>query len=748
MLSVTEITFHPPFPVPAIVGLGLLVLLLVIAAYYRTARQPRRMTTLALAFLRTLAVAGLVCLLLRPMRAEPLAHEGEKPILAIAVDTSASMKTADVKGVSRADAVRAAMEKTRRTFERDLASTHDVRFYSFSNSAHPVEFGALLKGATPAGLTTDLTAALLQTTTIPPTRSLAGVVLITDGRDNAGGDVRRAATFVKGANAGVWTVPVGTDAHSQDVYITARLKQNYLFVNQTGTITANISQSGFANQYVDVSLLRDDILAGTERVALTDRSATIEFPVNESRKGVFKYALQVTPLPGEIDTNNNKRTVFVRAVDQRTKVLLLEARPYWDSKFLLRALQRDPNLEVTSLFQINEEKAVGIAEGPDKDPLDKPDRLQGVALPKTKEDLYKFDCLILGKGIDSLLSSEQLALIRDYVKERGGGVVFSRARAYGFDNAALAALEPLVWERDSVHGKRFELTPEGKASPAFAFGTALPSDTVIRELPEMVSVTKVAQEKSLSVVLARSKQDEGGREIATIAYQRYGKGKVMSVGATGLWRWAIMPKELSEYDDIYATFWGQMLRWLVSESEFLPGQEVSFRTDRYTYDLDESVQLNLRTKFVDTQSLKPVAIIKTPAGRQISIALEPDPQSPGSYSARFQPEEEGEFLATLREDPIIQGTQETAPFTVYSDKVETRLVSADLPLLSELSALTGAETVPLDLLDTLPAKLTAFERQTATRSKLADAWDRLGVFVALLALVSAEWFIRRRIGMV
>ena len=92
---------------------------------------------------------------------------------------------------------------------------------------------------------------------------------------------------------------------------------------------------------------------------------------------------------------------------------------------------------------------------------------------------------------------------------------------------------------------------------------------MIRELPEMLSITRVQNEKSLSIVLAKGVSGTDGEELAAIAYQRYGKGKVMSIAANGLWRWAFMPAELERYDEIYTRFWAQMIRWLVYGSDFL-----------------------------------------------------------------------------------------------------------------------------------------------------------------------------------
>ncbi|MDZ4860233.1 MAG: hypothetical protein SGI88_14750 [Candidatus Hydrogenedentes bacterium] len=746
MFSVGDISFHPLFPVSALAGLAAVIMFLTVAAYWRA--RAHRSGRLGLALLRCISVFALMVLLMRPMRAESATQEGQAPILAVVVDQSASMKTEDVNGATRDAAVREAITASRAVFERDLAANYVVKYFTFSNGADPVVLDELLTGRQPSGDGTDLSTALMETATVPANRKLAGLVLFSDGRDNAGGDVQRAATYLKGMSAGIWTVPVGSVTESNDLYVTARLKQSYLYVNQTGAINVTLSHAGFQEQYANVSLYRDDLVVANEKVVLTERGATIDFPVKEQHKGVFRYKVAVTPFEGESDTRNNERTVFARVVDEKTKVLLVEARPYWDSKFLLRALQHDPNIEVTSVFQLTADKIIAIAEKSTADPTVKSNVSDGIALPRTRDELFYYDCLILGKGVDQLLTAEQLALVRDFVRERGGGVIFARARSYGFDNEALAALEPLVWQRDSVHGERFELTPEGKMNPAFLFGASVPADVVIRELPEMVSVTKVAQEKSLSVVLARSAGDN--EEMAIIAYQRYGKGKVMSVGATGLWRWAIMPQALAQHDDIYARFWGQMVRWLVSESDFLPGQEIAFRTDRYTYNLGDVVRFVVRTKFVDAGEFTPKVSVNSAAGKQTFISLEPDLSAPGSYSAGYLPDEEGEFDATLVDLPasIDASAAEMARFTVYSDSVESRFVSADPALLDDIAALTGGRSLALDELDALPGLVTQYERLTRMEQKHVDIWDRLGVFTTIVAILAIEWFIRRRSGLV
>jgi len=151
---------------------------------------------------------------------------------------------------------------------------------------------------------------------------------------------------------------------------------------------------------------------------------------------------------------------------------------------------------------------------------------------------------------------------------------------------------------ETLKDVRFALTAQGKSNPIFNYDPHdRTSDVIIRELPSMTSVTKVINEKSLAVVLAQTKTGGPGREVATVAYQRYGKGKVMSIGASGLWQWGFLAEDLQEYDDVYGRFWGQMIRWLVSDSEFLPGQDISFVIDKNNCKPGDTVHIGVGPKW-------------------------------------------------------------------------------------------------------------------------------------------------------
>src|SRR6266511_1542293 len=103
------VLFEPPFPMQTVVGVGVLVLILALVAYRFADVTPWKRACLVL--LRLLILSGVVLVLCRPMAVKPKPESGEKPILTVLVDSSASMNTKDEgKETSRTRAVAAALE--------------------------------------------------------------------------------------------------------------------------------------------------------------------------------------------------------------------------------------------------------------------------------------------------------------------------------------------------------------------------------------------------------------------------------------------------------------------------------------------------------------------------------------------------------------------------------------------------------------------------------------------------------------
>ena len=733
-------TFHPIIPAGAIALVTALLIGLVIWNYRRPMGAAGARTRGLLAAMRIAVVLALALMLMRPMRDTATERPGEQQTFMVLVDTSDSMNVEDVNGASRLTAAIRALEDNEMTFQGRMQRHHAVELQAFGDGIRGVSYNQLLARAFDMAERTDLAGTLGWLASEATAEDVRGALIVSDGRDNAGGDVLGMAQYLKTKGIPVWTTTFGGADETKDVFITARFSQNFVFRGQEASLVTNINQTGFDNWYSKVEFYREGELVGTEQVMLNAGMQQIRFPVREEEKGTVQYTVKAIPLNGESDLGNNERTAFLQVADEKARVLFLEAEPYWDSKFLLRSLQADPNLEVTAIFHMSpqREKVFAVTQGQSGGP---------VRMPQTEEELFGYDCVIVGRGMDSLFSADEMRLFKAYVEDRGGGLVFARGKAYGERDQFLADLEPLIWDDGELARARFELTPSGDTSPIFDFGGERASDLVIRELPEMLSISRVREAKALAIVLAKTEDEANGAELATIAYQRYGKGKVMSVGTTGLWRWAFMRKELAHYDEVYARFWGQMLRWIIYGSDFLPGQDISFHADRHTYDLGEPVTLAVQTKQIDAASYQPRVTVKGPDGAVADYTPTPERADGGMYYVRLQPEAEGEYEATLYNNI---GAPETdiIRFTVYSDAVESRMVSADPELMAQVATLSGARPVSVEEWPSLANEMLTRKLSSQIASKPVDAWDTPWLFSAIIGLLTIEWFIRRRAGMI
>jgi hypothetical protein len=745
-----NVIFDPLVSIPLLLGIGVLVGLVVLVVYARTAHGMRRFLRIALVLMRIGVLCGLIVLLMRPMALVPQEEVRDKPALSVLVDTSQSMNTKDVENRSRYEAAVGALGARKSSLLSRLGRNYEVQLFSFDKDIRRTALRFLADGRQADGRETHIGAALTDVVKGGANTRTRGILLVSDGRSNEldpQSSMRSAARYLRTLKIPVWTVPVGTASEVKDVYVLARLNSNFLLAGQPASLNVSLMGTGYTDWTAKVHLYREDKLVTSKQVLLENGHAEISFPVREEQRGTFQYRVEMDPLTGESDPENNKRSVIARVIDDKTRVLVVEARPHWDSKFLLRTLRADMNVEVTSIFYINPDKTFAVVERLSDGDATEKKVLPGLRMPRTREELRKYDCIFLGKDIDEVFSSGELKLLQEYVGDDGGNVVFFRGKPYAGSSPELARIEPVQWGSGTLTDAHFELTEEGKANPIFDYGSrGKASDVIIRELPAMTSVTRVTDEKSLAVVLARVEEGRRNEQIATVVYQRYGKGKVMSIGASGLWQWGFLPERLGEYDDIYGRFWSQMIRWLVSGSEFLPGRDVSFQIDKSAYRPREMVRMTVSAKLVDRSRYTPRIELAQPDGRKVRLTPEPRQDNETVYVAQFAPETEGEYEAVLYNN-VGKPDTDMVRFTVYDDSVEQRCVQADREMMNLIAEVTGGEMLEVSQLDTLPDKMQAFETLVRERVKPKDIWDRLPVFSMLISVLGVEWFLRRASGL-
>ncbi|MEX2558720.1 MAG: hypothetical protein WD403_02345, partial [Pirellulales bacterium] len=310
----------------------------------------RRRWVLIVALMAASACLPLV-ILLNPTWHERIPPPAGKPRLTLVVDASASMSADDLEGGRTR--YQAAAQIARQCAEQ-LSGRFDVRVSTFSGTLLPTSAQALA-GRAPDGQVTDLAAAIADSVEIDRPQGQA-LLLLSDGIHNAGGGAARvlsAVAVARAAAAPIYTRTLGGDTEIHDLAVQLRSPQQLAFVGQTVPVVAQVQKRGRAPDTVTVVLQHDGQEVDRQRAALSQgRPTEVRFQVSQAVRGVYRYEVRVEPFEGEVTRVNNYGTFVLRVVDEPIRVLLVEGKPYWDGKFLMRTLVSDPSIELVSMVRL------------------------------------------------------------------------------------------------------------------------------------------------------------------------------------------------------------------------------------------------------------------------------------------------------------------------------------------------------------------------------------------------------------
>ena len=196
--------------------------------------------------------------------------------------------------------------------------------------------------------------------------------------------------------------------------------------------------------------------------------------------------------------------------------------------------------------------------------------------PKTEEELFAYDGLVLGSVEASFFTIDQLRNIEAFVSRRGGGLLALGGRL-SFDGGKykgtlIADLLPLTLEgRNVADSESFaplykpQLTGAGQTHPI----TRLNEDRAVsqktwNDLPPISISEGLKNVKPGAAVLLEAKRaGASSPPVPLLALQRYGRGQTLAFTATDTWRWRM---RMDSKSNAHETFWRQLLRYLVSNT--------------------------------------------------------------------------------------------------------------------------------------------------------------------------------------
>ncbi len=720
-------------------------------------------------------------ILLNPTWLERAVPPGGKPLLSVLVDASASMDTPDAgAGLTRYE--------TATTQARGLAAALgdqlEVRTAVFAASTKRVDPEALPR-VRPDGPTTDLAAAIT-TSLVEDQPQGQSIVLFSDGIHNAEGQAARVLDSVRlarGLDAPIYTKTLGGEVEVRDLALELESQQELAFIGQKAPLVARVLRRGLVTPQATLVLSAQGREAERRAVAVDAQGrAEVRFDVQQPRPGLYRYEVRVEPAPGEVILVNNAESFLLRVVDEPIRVLLLEGKPYWDAKFLVRTLISDPSIELDSVVRLGEgrflrrtlsrpqatkgaREGAGIlasapaADAPPQAVTGAPriDAWKVLSGPNEvlagPNGLRRYQVIVLGRDADVFLGEELVGRLREWIAKDGGALVCYRGAPAAQLSQPLARLLPVRWSRSRESRFHVQLTERGhelRWLPASGVG---PRGEVLARLPMLARNQQPQEPKPLAVVLATSTAAAGadGGPAPVVTYQPYGSGRVVVIEGAGMWRWAFLPPRHGDQADIYASLWHSLIRWLASSSGLPPGQDMTLRAEKVAFRTNEPVTATLLMRQEVARREVPTVELEGDAPNTPKVFTPvPSGDEPGAFRVLFGALPEGRYHAR------IAGLNTSASTSAGEIAFDVRGFAAeqlDRAARPDLMARIAEESGGAVLMTGSPGELITQLRASRERSRTEQvlrypAWDRWWLLLGIVALWVSAWKIRRSAGLI
>jgi hypothetical protein len=752
------LTFEPL--IPAALWLTLAVAALALLAWYGWSR-PRglsRRRWAGIVALMGLGVFLVLAILLNPTWIEPVQPPEGKPRLTVLVDATGSMATVDAPVADAPGAptsrYQAAVGLARGCVEQ-LGDRYDVQVAAFAGSVRPTDVADLEKRA-PDGTITDIAAAL--------TESLAGnrasgqaVILLSDGIHNGPGGTARVLDAVRVARAmasPIYTHTLGGDPRVQDLAVELRSPQEVAFMGQKVSVPVTLRQRGFAGAKATLVLAHDGQEIDRRQVTLTkDETVEVVFQVGQDKPGVYRYEVRAEPLPGEVSVSNNSATLMVRVVDKPVRVLLLEGKPYWDAKFLMRTLIADASIELDSVVRLSEGRFLRRTFS----------RKAGEPLPAGAQEEWKiisdftgplaegetlksYHVVVLGRDADAFLTDPVLAQLRTWIAREGGCLVCARGQPMAQVNQRLAQLLPVNWS--PARESRFRVSVTERGRDLHWLQVRETPGAELAQLPTLATVSHVDSPRPVAIVLATSRSQTTGAEEPAVTYQSYGTGRVVVIEGAGMWRWAFLPPQQQQHDEVYRSLWHGLLRWLVASGDLLPGQKMALRSDRVRFDPAEPATATLLLREEGDRVQVPRIELRGEGAEPRTFAPAALGEEPGAFRVVFGALPEGRYQIRVADTPETDATT-SAAFDVRSSFEEQLDLKARSDLMERIAKESGGAVLEGATIQGMIEQFQEHrERSRPVQVQRLSAWDRWWVLVAIIGLWGTAWVVRRSGGLI
>ena len=731
-----QVNWAPEDPWLIAISLGLMMPLALWFFWTSLRRVGSKPKKVFLFFLRVVTFVLLLVILLRPELEFKKSHSLKNHI-AILLDNSKSLSIKTFpKEVPRIDLVRKTLESNKEYFDQ-LKKDFQVDTYFVSDGIEKVS--SRLKDYQANRPYTDYRRVLEELNKIYENKSLQGVFLFSDGADltqepgEISPDILKSLTRINGP---VHTLQAGSNDQFRDLALESVSAPDFGFVQQPVRLSLTVFSSELGNRNVPLVLKEGDRILVSKIIEIREdqKEYKVDLQFTPRKIGKRIYTLNLPRFAEESILTNNQKEFEVDVARDRIRILHLNGRPSWDSRYLREVLANNPRVDLLSFF---------ILRNMGDDVVAPTSELSLIPFPSNllfDDYLSSFDLIIFQNfKYEPFIDKKYLSNIRKYVEKGGAFLMVGGELSFqggSYSHTPIEDILPVSFKDVETRFIDKEFRP--KISGDFSNHPILRLEKELNEevwssLPPLHGANLGLVANKDAYVLLKNES-----ESPILVAGEFGEGRTALLATDSVWSWGFG----GAGGRYFHRFWNNVIDWLIAEPET---RRLQLESDKERYREEEQVLIKfklLKENYQPAENITGKLTLSSRSGEVIAKELKTDKL--GGQVFPFIPEQSGFYEAVIE----IEGLQEKIMFSVLKDNAEFEKPLVNDFVLKKIAQVSGGQYKVLDGtndLSTLQFENPEIKVKSHSRSfSLWENWWAYGLVVGFLVM---DWWLRRKAGL-